>query len=39
MSFLTPGIFWVGQQTQLNHLAANNRNLTWIRLGFLFRCR
>ena len=21
MSFLTPGIFWVGQQTQLNHLA------------------
>jgi len=24
MSFLTLGIFWVGQQTQLNHLAARN---------------
>jgi len=36
MSFLTLGIFWVGQQTQLNHLAGSNRNLTWIHLGFLF---
>jgi uncharacterized membrane protein len=36
MSFLTLGIFWAGQQTQLNHLAEGNRDLTWIHLGFLF---
>ena len=36
MSFLTLGIFWVGQQTQLNQLARSDRNLTWIHLGFLF---
>ncbi len=36
MSFMTLGIFWVGQQTQLNHLAQANRDLTWIHLGFLF---
>jgi uncharacterized membrane protein len=36
MSFMTPGIFWVGQQTQLDHLAQTNRSLTWIHLGFLF---
>lgn len=36
MSFLTLGIFWVGQQTQLNHLARGDRNLAWIHLGFLF---
>ena len=36
MSFLTLGIFWVGQQTQLNHLERANRNLAWIHLGFLF---
>jgi uncharacterized membrane protein len=36
MSFLTLGIFWVGQQTQLNHLAHSDRNLTWIHLTFLF---
>lgn len=35
MSFLTLGIFWVGQQTQLNHLERSNRDLTWIHLGFL----
>ncbi|QBD76051.1 DUF1211 domain-containing protein [Ktedonosporobacter rubrisoli] len=35
MSFLTLGIFWVGQQTQLNHFASSDRNLTWIHLGFL----
>src|SRR5438309_10196287 len=35
MSFLTLGIFWVGQQTQLNHFARSNRNLAWIHLGFL----
>jgi uncharacterized membrane protein len=36
MSFLTLGIFWVGQQTQLNHLARGDRNLAWIHLAFLF---
>ena len=36
MSFLTLGIFWVGQQTQLNHLARSARSLTWIHLSFLF---
>jgi uncharacterized membrane protein len=36
MSFLTLGIFWVGQQTQLNHLARADRNLAWIHLAFLF---
>ena len=25
MSFITLGIFWVGQQTQLNHLARSDR--------------
>ena len=35
MSFLTLGIFWVGQQTQLNHFARSNRHLTWIHLAFL----
>jgi len=36
MSFLTLGIFWAGQQTQLNHLQEGTRDLTWIHLGFLF---
>ena len=36
MSFLTLGIFWVGQQTQLNHLAHSERHFTWIHLAFLF---
>lgn len=36
MSFLTLGIFWAGQQTQLNHIADGTRDLTWIHLGFLF---
>ena len=35
MSFLTLGIFWVGQQTQLNHFASSDRNLAWIQLAFL----
>jgi uncharacterized membrane protein len=35
MSFMTLGIFWVGQQTQLNNLARGDRNLAWIQLGFL----
>ncbi len=36
MSFLTLGIFWAGQQTQLNHLTEGTRDLTRIHLGFLF---
>jgi uncharacterized membrane protein len=36
MSFITLGIFWVGQQTQLNHLERTDRHLTWINLAFLF---
>jgi uncharacterized membrane protein len=36
MSFITLGIFWVGQQTQLNHLARSDRGLAWIYLFFLF---
>jgi len=35
MSFLTLGIFWVGQQTQLNYLEKSDRDLTWIHLAFL----
>ena len=35
MSFLTLGIFWVGQQTQIGHFARSDRNLAWIHLGFL----
>jgi len=36
MSFLTLGIFWVGQQTQLQELQRSDRHLTWIHLAFLF---
>jgi uncharacterized membrane protein len=36
MSFLTLGIFWAGQQTQLNHIVEGTRDLTWIHLAFLF---
>lgn len=35
MSFITLGIFWVGQQTQLNQFKHSDRNLAWIHLGFL----
>jgi len=35
MGFLTLGIFWVGQQTQLNVFAETDRDLTWIHIGFL----
>ena len=34
-SFLTLGIFWAGQQTQFNHLARTDRDLTWIHIAFL----
>src|SRR5919204_1756238 len=35
LSFLTLGIFWNGQQTQLNMFATADRDLTWLHLGFL----
>ncbi len=35
LSFMTLGIFWVGQQTQLNLLLRSDRDLTWLQLGFL----
>jgi TMEM175 potassium channel family protein len=35
MSFLTLGIFWVGQQTQLSNFTRSTRALTWIHLTFL----
>jgi uncharacterized membrane protein len=36
MSFMTLGIFWLGQGTQLSHLARSNRSYVWIHLVFLF---
>jgi uncharacterized membrane protein len=36
MTFMTLGIFWVGQQTQLNHLTRSDRGLSWMHLLFLF---
>jgi uncharacterized membrane protein len=35
MSFMTLGIFWVGQQTQHNALSHTDRSYTWIHIGFL----
>jgi len=35
MSFLTLGIFWVGQRTRLNQLERADRDLGWIHIGFL----
>jgi uncharacterized membrane protein len=35
MTFLTLGIFWNGQQTQLNYLERVDRDLSWIHLVFL----
>ena len=36
MSFLTLGIFWNGQQTQMNFLERCDRDLTWMYIAFLF---
>ena len=36
MSFMTLGIFWVGQQSQLNHLERSDRSLSWLHMAFLF---
>jgi uncharacterized membrane protein len=35
MSFLTLGIFWVAQQTQLSSCTRSDRNLAWITIAFL----
>lgn len=35
MSFLTLGIFWVGQNTQHDHLSHSDRAYVWIHLVFL----
>ena len=35
LSFLTLGIFWVGQQTQLEALERTDRDFTWLSLLFL----
>jgi uncharacterized membrane protein len=35
LSFMTLGIFWNGQQTQLAYLSRGNRDLSWLSLLFL----
>src|SRR3954471_22903797 len=35
LSFLTLGIFWNGQQTQLSYVGRGNRDLAWLELLFL----
>jgi uncharacterized membrane protein len=35
MSFMTLGIFWVGQGTQIGRLARSDRHYVWIQLAFL----
>ena len=35
LSFMTLGIFWNGQQTQLTYIARANRDLSWLSLLFL----
>lgn len=35
MSVMTLGIFWIGQQTQFNHLHRSDRDLSWIHIAFL----
>ena len=35
LSFMTLGIFWMGQQTLLHAVARGNRDFTWLQLGFL----
>jgi uncharacterized membrane protein len=36
MSFITLGMFWVGQQTQMQNMTHSNRDFAWIHLAFLF---
>ncbi len=35
-SFLTLGIFWIGQQTELSLVRSADRDLMWLHLAFLF---
>lgn len=35
LSFMTAGIFWVGQSAQFRHIEKSDRNLLWINLLFL----
>ena len=35
LGFMSLGIYWIAQQTQLNHFARSDHTLTWIQLGFL----
>jgi Endosomal/lysosomal potassium channel TMEM175 len=35
LSFMTLGIFWVGQHTELSKIKHSERSLTWIHLAFL----
>jgi uncharacterized membrane protein len=35
MSFVTLGIFWLGQQAQLNLLEKSNRDVVWLHIVFL----
>lgn len=35
MSFLTLGIFWVGQGAQIHQLVRSDRHYTWLNLAFL----
>jgi uncharacterized membrane protein len=35
MSFLTLGIFWLGQQAQMDRLAKSDRDLAWMHIAFL----
>lgn len=36
LSFMTAGIFWVGQAAQFKYIKSSDRNITWINLLFLF---
>jgi uncharacterized membrane protein len=36
LSFMTLGIFWNGQQAQLNSFTRSDRHLSWIHMLFLF---
>ncbi|MGN7787071.1 TMEM175 family protein [Niabella sp. 22666] len=35
LSFMTAGIFWMGQSAQFEHIKKSDRNLSWINLLFL----
>ncbi len=35
LSFMTAGIFWMGQSAQFEHIKKSDRNLSWITLIFL----